>query len=654
MNLSRMAFELRLIFVKEMRETLRDRRTLLVMLLFPLVVYPLLALLSTQVTAARESRLDERPSRVGIPAESPGHPAYKTITQELRTLTSKEPKRFVLLENAKAQDVAQERIDVLVKPMEGADVRLRVALVHDSARETSRRAEARVREHLEGQLPDGCVLRYSVDGEDLSTDEARSGYLLSRVLPLMVVLMLLLGAFYPAIDATAGERERGTLETTLVMPVQASVLLLAKILSVSVIAILTGLANLLSMALTFVQVLSMADPDKQVPIPWVRLLLATVGMLPSAFLFSSLMVAAAAIARTFKEAQNLLTPLYSLFLVPSVVASIGDYPLTPALAFVPGVNITLYLRDLILADAAPLTTLLVLLSTALYAVLAMRLAAHLWNPERLLAIRDPANRSPVATRTVVEATITAPDSLLAFALAFVIFLASMPLQMRFHVAGLFAAQWLGMFGFVFVYVRLRGWRVADAIGWRLPSVGAAVGAALMGAGAWIVVGTLTEVVAKPPAEVTELLKKLLLAEGDRPVWLTFLLVAVTPAICEEVLFRGPILRGMAGSFSPRVAIAIQAAMFSLFHLDLYRLLPTFCLGLMLGWLALRSRSIVPGMVAHLFNNGIVILLSAYGAESAVEKSAPTHQFALVLGASALVLVGIRTVARSSPRRSVKM
>jgi len=59
-------------------------------------------------------------------------------------------------------------------------------------------------------------------------------------------------------------------------------------------------------------------------------------------------------------------------------------------------------------------------------------------------------------------------------------------------------------------------------------------------------------------------------------------------------------------------------------------------------------------VAHLFNNGIVILLSAYGAESVVEKSAPTHQYALVLGASALVLVGIRTVARSSPHRIVTM
>jgi len=649
MKLSRTLFELRLIFIKEMRETLRDRRTLLVILLFPLVVYPLLALLSTQVTAARESRLDERPSRVGLPIEAPSHPDYNTIANELRKLAKDEPKRFVLQEKATAQDVTQERIDVLVRPMPGADSRLRVALVHDSARETSRRAEARVREHLEGQLPEGCVLRFSVDGEDVSTEEARSGYLLSCVLPLMVVLMLLLGAFYPAIDTTAGERERGTLETTLVMPIEGSVLLLAKILSVSVIAILTGLANLLSMALTCVQVLAMADPEKPMPIPWVRLLFATVGMLPSAFLYSSLMVAAAAIARSFKEAQNLLTPLYSLFLVPAVVASLGDYTLTPALAFVPGVNITLYLRDLILADAAPLQTLLVLVSTAFYALLAMRLAAHLWNPERLLAQNDPANRSPVARQTDEESRLVAPDALLAFALAFIVFLASMPLQVRFHTAGLFAAQWLGMFGFTFLYVRLRGWRAEDAIGCRLPSGGAAMGAAFMGAGAFIVVGALTEVVARPPEEVTEALKKIVLAQGERPVWLTFLLVAVTPAVCEEVLFRGPILRGLRGSFSPWVAIVIQAAMFSLFHLDLYRLLPTFCLGVMLGWLALRSRSIVPGMIAHLLNNGIVILLSAAGADADVEKAKTSQQLVLVLLASTLVLFGIRHVMRSTAR-----
>ena len=67
-----------------------------------------------------------------------------------------------------------------------------------------------------------------------------SGYLLSKVLPLVVVMMVMLGAFHPAIDITAGERERGTLETTLSAPIDRAALMAGKVLAVATLASLTG------------------------------------------------------------------------------------------------------------------------------------------------------------------------------------------------------------------------------------------------------------------------------------------------------------------------------------------------------------------------------------------------------------------------------
>ena len=138
------------------------------------------------------------------------------------------------------------------------------------------------------------------------------------------------------------------------------------------------------------------------------------------------------------------------------------------------------------------------------------------------------------------------------------------------------------------------------------------------------------------------------------MWLTFLMVAITPAVCEEVLFRGPILRGLARGFPPWLAIGISAALFSLFHLNPYRLVPTFALGVMLGWLALRTGSLLPGMIMHFLNNGIVILLSVLGAESALAEMSPSGHAGLLAGSMVVVGTGTWIIHRVERTGSSQM
>jgi sodium transport system permease protein len=148
-------------------------------------------------------------------------------------------------------------------------------------------------------------------------------------------------------------------------------------------------------------------------------------------------------------------------------------------------------------------------------------------------------------------------------------------------------------------------RTLGALGIKRPLANRYYGAAiLIGVSAWYLNMRLVEVL---PIRGED---KQLLELIDRPSTLVVLLaVALAPAICEEVLFRGVLVRGLATRFFPLAAVLVGALVFSLYHLRVVQLVPTFTLGLLLGYLALRADSAVPGMIAHLLNNTIALLVA---------------------------------------------
>ncbi len=132
---------------------------------------------------------------------------------------------------------------------------------------------------------------------------------------------------------------------------------------------------------------------------------------------------------------------------------------------------------------------------------------------------------------------------------------------------------------------------------------------------------------------------------------TLLLMAVSPAICEEALFRGPILRGLATRFSPAVAAILTGILFGIYHVDVWRLVPTALLGVGLSGIALASDSILPSMLAHFTNNACIVLLARAHADDT--QTLPAGTKISLLGGGLLVLVaGIVCLARSSRKKAV--
>ena len=303
---------------KELRETLRDRRTLAVMVLFPLVVYPLVSLATVQVLSARIARAEKVPARVAIS----GPPA---LADKLRARLA--ARNHAGQRGLRALDAARQRRrrprrqdrrrDRDRHPPAGAGAASACACF-DETQERSRTARARIEEALAPTAEPGCAAGYAINVEGVAPRTAMGGYLLSKILPLVIIVMVMLGAFHPAIDITAGERERGTLETTLSAPIARAVADdgqggRRRDAGRAVAACSTSRRC----RITVLEGAKLAAAGATMSLPWANAGAAALLVIPpAAFLFASVMVAIGALARSFKEAQTLLTPVYFLCMAP--------------------------------------------------------------------------------------------------------------------------------------------------------------------------------------------------------------------------------------------------------------------------------------------------------------------------------------------------
>jgi sodium transport system permease protein len=628
---------------KELRESLRDRRTLAIMILFPLVVYPLLSLLAAQVAASRDQARQARPSLVAVTGTG-------VARDDLAARIRERPKLLTLIERGNRADVAAGRLDALVQL--GEAPASRAEIVYDAGREESREAAERLSEVVASVLPDGCAPRFSLDKRSLAPEASVGGYLLSKVLPLLVVLMVLLGAFYPAIDVTAGERERGTLETILSSPIRRFDLLLGKVLAVTALAALTGLLNLASMSATLIQVIRLADPGSTLPVPWTRAAAAAGVVLPAAFLFASVFVAVGSIARGFKEAQHLLMPVYFLSIAPAVAGAVGEYRLAGLAAWIPCMNVTLLARELLLGHVPWAGGLAALASTIAWGCAALAVAARIYSSERFV---DPGPRQKPSDRvqSISESDPpTAGQALFLYALAFVLlYFLWLPLQRRDLVLGLLASEWGGLFGLVVLFAVFTRRSLAGLLRLVRPPPRCLAGAALVGLSAWAAVAILSEWLSPVPKEVIEQLRRSLIpTDGSRGLLATLALVALTPAICEEALFRGPILRGLRSRLSPAAAVALTGLLFGVFHVELSRILPTALLGVLLSLVALESGSILPAMLAHFLNNASLVGLAYLHIDERVAEVGTTASALIFVAAAVLTGLGLFLV-HSGARRA---
>jgi sodium transport system permease protein len=231
-------------------------------------------------------------------------------------------------------------------------------------------------------LDPGFVQPLKLEAVDLEFQKDLGPLIASRLLPIVLLTMLILGALYPAVDLTAGEKERGTLETLLVSGARPVDVMAAKYLTVSAVAVVTALANLAAMGATFGAGLSLGGATQttfQLTVGQVLIMLAC--LVPAALLLSGLSLAVASTARTFKEGQSLMSPLMLVCLSPALLSQMPGVELNELTALVPLLNVALLIKAAVLGNATPLQVALTIGSVLAFALLALKLAASAFNSE---------------------------------------------------------------------------------------------------------------------------------------------------------------------------------------------------------------------------------------------------------------------------------
>jgi sodium transport system permease protein len=620
----------RTVLAKELLETVRDRRTLFMMLVLPTLLYPAMLVLVQQLALFGQRQLGAEPVRVAVAAEAP----------VVRFLDADSGIRVFSAELATAAAVRGREVEaaVRIEPGAGDSGSARARVLYDASSERSRRAGEAATRRLEALgdtllagrlrgagLPESFARPLVVADSSVATAEEAGGYALGRFLPVVLVLMTLLGAFYPAIDLSAGEKERGTLETLLTTAVPAREIVAGKFAAAALVAMAAAAANLGSMLLTFQSGLFRFGAAAEIRFTLApgAALLVLVSLVPLAVLFSAAFLGMAVRAQSFKEAQNALTPVQLAAVLPLLVVALPGIDFTPALALVPVVGIALFFRELMSGGAPLLPSLLAFAATVLYAAAALAFAARSFGREEVLFGAGAAEAEPrrawrerLGRWRARERGLPLPAAALAFVAAagLLYFHLGVRLQGAWGERGLLASQWLLLALPAAAFALLGPHDPRRTLALRAPRPRAMAAALLIAAGGIpvaLLIGALQLRLFEGGAESLAGLESLLLATDlRRALWL-LLLVAATPAVCEELVFRGVLLQSLQREERAWRAILLSAAVFGAFHLSFetaLRFLPTFWLGLLMGWVVWHSRSVFASMGMHFVNNAFVVLL----------------------------------------------
>jgi len=651
------------IFRHEVRDQIRDRRTLFMIFVMPILLYPILGFGASQFASALEQKpmvvvvvgaeyLPKAPALLNSngngfsPAlfDSPAGAERLVVRPEPASSPRGDPRQSEqAIRDGKAQAVMVIPPDLpaqLVGEKE-IDIPIRYNSVDESSRNTqkaisevlSRWRQSIVASRLtRDQKTQSYTEPIQVKSQDVATRTEVGGSLWSRIFPFLLVMMSLTGALYPAIDLCAGEKERGTMETLLISPASRSEIVLGKFLTVMLASVVTALLNLLSMGLTGLQLAQQvgslsADPGRRAAAAvispptlqaafWMVLLL-----IPLAAFFSAVCVALAVLARSMKEGQYYMTPLYLICMPLVFLTLMPGIELNLFYSLVPITGVALLLRVLILENyhVAARFFLPVLVPTLVYAAVALRWAIDQFQREDVLfreaerfdlyswfrhLFRDRAPMPTGGQATLCFALIlTSSWFLIQFLVP----------QVGLTLSAVVAGQAIILIPPVIMATLLTSDpRKTLRLTWPEPRYLLLAVALVIALNPMVnELRPMVESLFPIPSLIKTTLGQVMSQAPGLPV--SLLVFALVPAICEEFAFRGFILSGLEHQHRTRTAILLAALLFGFLHvlLSLFQqLFNATLLGVVLGLLAVRSRSILPGILFHFLNNALAVSLGS--------------------------------------------
>jgi|APTNR8051073442_1049403.scaffolds.fasta_scaffold00134_19 sodium transport system permease protein len=388
------------IFRKEILEVLRDKRMLFLVILMPFFLYPVMFTLIGFVGKSQGEKLDTEKVTVLLNPQAESTPIYELLKTN--------PTLEVKLESFEQTSLDTMKNTVGVVVADGFQSSLdsnqsaTVTIFYDTSKDL---LEGRVRnikasvEQLgqnlllarlnEKQLPQGFVKPIDLREQNIAPQERVVGKIMGRFLPMLLLLFIFTGCIYIAIDITAGEKERRTLQPLFTAPIKVREIIAGKFLATYTVGLISATMNVLSLLVAMyiqVQLLSGGKAGEAFSLPisgegwaWMALII----VLATAFM-AAISIAVVLLANSYKEAQSYVSPLMMIIIIPAVMSQMPGMELTSTTAMIPMLNISLAIGAIFQGIFNVGHILTVVLFALLYAGLALYLASLTFGNENVV------------------------------------------------------------------------------------------------------------------------------------------------------------------------------------------------------------------------------------------------------------------------------
>lgn len=607
---------------KEVLDILRDKKTLIIMVAVPVLLYPAMiigmVLIMNMVVSAQQETIHTVAYSVEYEKQAA---ALKEIYEEKEEDFNLKLK-FLPIEQTE-KETSKDSYDAWISFSED-ESGLKIIVEYTSTDQDSSYTESMIedlaelyRDELLAEklaaygLAENFLEPVTYEAKDSVSASESAGMNLGGSIGMLLVVTIMLGAFYPAIDATTGEKERGTLETLLTLPVTNFQMIMSKYIAVSLFACVTAVLSLASLGVSVVFLINSAMEgadgelvgiDFSMILGWMPVLFLV--MIVTALLITAFSMIFCVFAKSFKEANNYITPVMLIVMFASMVGMLPSAELNYKTALIPIVNVSLLIKQIMAQQMNLALAGLTIGINFCYSVLIVWILAKMYDSENILftdgfqSFKLFEKRSDIKKGTVPK---TGDLVLSVVVLLLLSLYLGIAVSAKSVFGGTVVTQVL-ILGMPLLLVWYMKSDVKTLFSLKVPKVKNVVGGFVLYIGVYALMLIVSYVLTTIFPQSTENIQMTYEIMMEQPFLLVVLVMAIMPAIGEELYFRGLIFGSLRHRYKIIWAIVVSSLIFGAFHLSLVKILPTGMLGACFAYVTYISGSIYIGMFLHFFNN----------------------------------------------------